>query len=138
MDITTPLDGFASLSISLAVLLSVLVSLIGSSARRRSVLIGQARLRDLCELTGMTRRADIYEAFGPPGMDRVWRHLTLADIAQHRRPLGLLISDQRLDWACAAAAILSFFSDHALIEIALIAALSMQISAWVSAARLPS
>lgn len=132
-----PFDSLTSTAIALAVILSAIVSLIGASTRRRNVALKAAGIQDLCELTGITDPKLLQDVFGPPDMGRVWRHVGMADIRKARRPLGLLISDPRVDWACIAAAGLSFLSDHFLIELALVTAFLSQAAGWIAAARLP-
>ena len=70
-------------------------------------------------------------------MGRVWRHVSLADVKAARRPLGRLISDPVVDWTCIGVAVLSFFTDIFLVELALIIAVIAQIGGWVAASRLP-
>lgn len=134
---TTPLDGFATVALALAVILSGLVSLIGSSARRQAVIMAAAQVRDLCELTGITNPNELQDVFGPPNLNRVWQNLTLERVLAERRPLGVLLSGQALDWACIIAGSLAFFSSFALIELALMAAFGIQVASWFVAARLP-
>ena len=134
---TTPLDGLTTVALALAVILSGLVSLIGSSARRQAVIMAAAQVRDLCELTGITSPNDLQDIFGPPNLNRVWQTLTLEQVLAERRPLGVLLSGQALDWACIVAGGLAFFSSFALIEIALVTAFAIQLASWVVAARLP-
>ena len=134
---TTSLDGFTVTAMALAVMLSALVSLIGSSARRQAVVMAAAGPRDLCELTGILNPMDLQDIFGPPNLNRIWQNLTLERVMAERRPLGHLISGQGVDWACMAAAFLSFFSSFALVEIALVIALGVQVAGWAYAAKLP-
>lgn len=132
-----PMDGLAATAAALVVMLLAMVSLLGTTARRRSVALGEARTGDLCELTGITDPRELQDVFGPPGIDRVWRSVSLAAIDAERRPLGRLISDDRVDWACIGVAVLSFFWRHPLVEGALAAAVGLQIAGWIVAARLP-
>lgn len=137
MSMTTSLDGLATVAIALAVILSALVSLIGSSARRRAVMMAEAGPRDLCELTGITDPKELQDVFGPPNMGRVWQNVTLARVMAERRPLGHLISGQAVDWISMGTAFLAFFSGFVLIEIGLLVALGVQIAGWAYAARMP-
>ena len=73
MNITTSLDGFTVTAIALAVLLSALVSLIGSAARRQAVVMAEAGARDLCELTGILNPKELQDIFGPPNLNRIWQ-----------------------------------------------------------------
>lgn len=137
MNLTTPLDGFSVTAIALAVMLSALVSLIGSGARRHAVLMAEAGARDLCELTGILDPRELQDVFGPPNLNRVWQNLTLEHVLSERRPLGHIISGQAIDWASMGVALMSFFSAFALVEIGLLLALAVQGTGWVYAARLP-
>ena len=132
-----PFDSLTATAAALAVILSAIVSLVGSAARRRNVELRAATVQDLCELTGITDPRELQDVFGPPDMGRVWRMVTLDDVMAARRPLGRLISDPVIDWACIAAALLSFFSDFVLVELALVAAALAQAGGWIAATRLP-
>ncbi|MEO1100597.1 MAG: hypothetical protein AAFW65_02005 [Pseudomonadota bacterium] len=133
----TPFDSLTATAAALAVILSALVSLIGSSARRRNVEMKVASVQDLCELTGITDPRALQDVFGPPDMGRVWRTVSLPDVMAARRPLGRLISDPVVDWACITVAALSFFSSYFLIELALLIAVIAQVGGWIAASRLP-
>lgn len=132
-----PFDGLAGTAAALVVILLAIVSLAGTSTRRRLVAAGQARARDLCELTGITDPRVLQDVFGPPDMGRVWRHVRLVDIERARRPLGYLISHDGVDWACIAVAAASFFLAHRLMDVALLLALVAQVTGWLAASRLP-
>lgn len=137
MNMTTPLDGLTTVALALAVILSGIVSLVGSAARKQAVVLAAAQVRDLCELTGITNPNELQDVFGPPNLNRVWQNLTLERVLAERRPLGVLISGRGLDWACIGAGVLAFFTSFALVEIALLAAFVLQAASWVLAARLP-
>lgn len=132
-----PFDGLTATVAALVVILSAIVSLVGSSARWRAVAHGHARAQDLCELTGITDPRELQDTFGPPEMDRVWRSVTTADVRAARRPLGHLMSNDMVDWACVAIAVLSFLWRHPVVELALMAAFLVQVVSWVLATRLP-
>lgn len=132
-----PFDGLAATAAALIVILSAIVSLLGSGTRRRAVELGQATTLDLCELTGITDPSQLQDVFGPPDMGRVWRSVTLQDIQRERRPLGHLISNDSLDWAGIAVATASFFWRHPMIEVLLIMFVVLQVTSWFAAARLP-
>lgn len=132
-----PFDGLAQVAAALATILLALVSLAGSAQRRDAVALAQARVQDLCELTGITDPRQLQDVFGPPDMGRVWRHVTMDDIARARRPLGHLISDDRVDWACIGVAALSFFLGGDLMSLLLLGALGAQLAGWVLVMRLP-
>jgi hypothetical protein len=132
-----PFDGLAVTAAALIVILSAIVSLLGSGARRRAVELGQATTLDLCELTGITDPTQLQDVFGPPDMGRVWRSVTLQDILRERRPLGHLISNDAIDWAGIAVATVSFFWRPPLIELLLIVCVALQVASWVAASRLP-
>lgn len=134
---TTSLDGLTIVAIALAVMLSALVSLVGSSARRQAVRMAEAGPRDLCELTGILNFKELQDVFGPPNLNRVWQNLTLEQVLAKRRPVGHIISGQVVDWLCMAVALVSFFSDFVLVEIGLLIALAAQVAGWAYSARLP-
>ncbi|NBC20137.1 MAG: hypothetical protein GVY06_03665 [Alphaproteobacteria bacterium] len=132
-----PFDGLAATAAALIVILSGIVSLLGTGARRRAVELGQATPLDLCELTGITDPGRLQDVFGPPDMGRVWRQVSMDDIRRARRPLGHLISNDLIDWGSLAIAFVSFFFRHPLMEVALLACVAVQVSSWVAAMRLP-
>ena len=121
----------------LAVILSALVSLIGTSARRRTISIGEARAEDLAEMTGILDPKHLLAEFGPPDMGRVWRSVTLHDVRRARQPQGWLMSSDLVDYGCVAIAVLSLLVSHPLVYGALLFALCVQIGGWVVASRLP-
>lgn len=132
-----PFDGLTATAAALVVIISAIISLVGSSARWRAVQLGMAGPQDLCELTGITDPSKLQDTFGPPDMGRVWRTITEADVRAARRLLGHLMSNAGVDWACIGVAALSFFLSHPLMNLALLTALAAQVSSWVVAARLP-
>lgn len=132
-----PLDGLAQTAAALIVILSAIISLIAAGARWRAVQLGQARAQDLCELTGILDPTVLQDTFGPPDMGRVWRRVTVPEVKAARRPIGHLMSNEAVDWACMAVAVLSFLVDHPLMNIALLSALAAQVSSWVLATRVP-
>ena len=137
MSLTTSLDGFTVTAMALAVILSALVSLISSSARRRSVMMAEASARDLCELTGILNPMELQDIFGPPNLNRIWQNLTLQRVMEERRPIGHLMSGQAIDWACIIVSLASFFSGFFLVEMGLLVALCVQGAGWVLSAKLP-
>ncbi len=128
-----PLNAFTVAALAMAVLLSVFVRRIGLSARRRKVLEGEARADDLAELTGLSV-GDLQDAFGPPDMDLVWRHITLADIKRARTKQGELFSGGILDAASLAGALLPFLVHHGLAQLGLVFAALIQAAAWLGTA----
>ncbi|MEZ5953748.1 MAG: hypothetical protein R3C13_05505 [Hyphomonas sp.] len=132
-----PFDGFTLTAIALAVVLSAIVSLIGTSARKRNIALGEAQVGDLAEMTGIRDPKRLLEVFGPPDMGRVWRTVTLLDVRRARTPEGWLMSSDLVDYACMAVAALAFFVSHKLIPGLLLAALAVQVGGWVVASRLP-
>ncbi|MEM1105938.1 MAG: hypothetical protein AAGH87_06070 [Pseudomonadota bacterium] len=132
-----PFDGLAATAAALVVILSAIISLVGASTRWRAVRLGAAGPADLCELTGITDPRELQDTFGPPDMGRVWRAVTPADIKAARRPLGHLLSNAGVDWACIAVAAASFFLSGPLMTLALVTALAAQVTSWVITARLP-
>lgn len=132
-----PFDGLASTAAALAVILLAIVSLAGSSTRRKVVEAGMAGVPELCELTGMLDPRDLQDVFGPPDMGRVWRNVRMADIEAARRPLGYIISNDAVDGLTIAVGVASFFVRHPLVDIALLTALSVQVGGWLAVLRLP-
>ena len=90
---TDLLPGFTLVAIAIAVMLSALVSLIQTMALRERVSVKMTGVRELAELSGVTDPRDLQDVFGPPGMDRVWRHVGLAEIEKAKRFPGYLMSD---------------------------------------------
>lgn len=132
-----PFDGFTLVAIALAVILSSLVSLIGTSARKRNIALGEARLSDLAEMTGIRDPKRILAVFGPPDMGRVWRTVTLLDVRRARTPEGWLISSDLVDYACIGAAVLALVVSHKFMPALLLAALAIQAAGWIVSTRLP-
>ena len=97
-----PFDGFTLVAIALAVVLSALVSLIGTSGRKRNIALGEAQVGDLAEMTGIRDPKRLQDVFGPPDMGRVWRSVTLLDVRRARTPEGWLMSSDLVDYACIA------------------------------------
>jgi len=122
---------------ALAVILSAIVSSVASSTRRQAVLLAEAKVQDLCELTGIMDPRELQDIFGPPNLARVWSHLTLKQVLAERRPAGHLISSQWVDGSSALIAFLSFFVGHPLFSLALVVAFFVQIAGWVLVFRLP-
>ncbi len=132
-----PFDDVTFFAIALAVVLSAIVSLIGTSARKRNIALGQAQAEDLAEMTGIRDPKRLQEAFGPPDMGRVWRSVTLLEVRRARRPGGWLMSSDLVDYACLAVVALSLFLTHPLVSGAVVAALIVQAAGWVVATGLP-
>lgn len=134
----TPLvDGLASTAMSLAIILSAIVSSVAASARRQAIIMAEAKVQDLCELTGIMDPRELQDVFGPPSLGRTWQNLTLAQVLAQRRPAGYIISSQWVDGGAALVAVLSFFIGHPLFSLALVLAFSLQIAGWVLVVRLP-
>ncbi|MAB11291.1 MAG: hypothetical protein CMF06_11860 [Hyphomonas sp.] len=132
-----PFDGFTLMAIALAVFLSALVSLIGTSGRKRNIALGEAQVGDLAEMTGIRDPKRLQEVFGPPDMGRVWRSVTLLDVRRARTPEGWLMSSDLVDYGCMAAAALSMFVSHRLVPAILLLALGIQVAGWIVSTRLP-
>ncbi|MCA8901150.1 MAG: hypothetical protein KDA53_07845 [Hyphomonas sp.] len=132
-----PFDGFTLTAIALAVALSALVSLIGTSARKRNIAIGEARLGDLAEMTGIRDPKRLLQVFGPPDMGHVWRQVSLLEVRRARTPEGWLISSDLVDYGCIAVAVLALMLKHWLMPGFLLGALAIQVAGWVVASRLP-
>lgn len=132
-----PFDDLTLFAVALAIILSAIVSLIGTSARKRNIALGQARVGDLAEMTGISDPKELLETFGPPDMNRVWRSVTLLDVRRARQPMGWLMSSDLVDYACLALVGVSIFFAHPLINGALLFALAIQVAGWIVATRLP-
>ena len=132
-----PFDGFTLVAIALAVILSSLVSLIGTSARKRNIAIGEAQLADLAEMTGIRDPKRILAVFGPPDMGRVWRTVTLLDVRRARTPEGWLMSSDLVDYACIGVAVLALMVSHKFMPALLLGVLAIQVAGWIVSTRLP-
>ena len=132
-----PFDGFTLVAIALAVILSSLVSLIGTSGRKRNIALGEAQIGDLAEMTGIRDPKRLQEVFGPPDMGRVWRTVTLLDVRRARTPQGWLMSSDLVDYACIAVAVLALMVSHKFMPGLLMGALAVQAAGWIVSARLP-
>lgn len=131
------LTGLTLISIALAVILSAFVRLVQTMQLRQRVMAGMTGVRELSELSGITDARDLQDVFGPPGMNRIWNHVTLATIEAKRRLAGYLMADSRLHWACIGIGLLAFPISHWTVQGLLLAAALIQASAWVSALQLP-
>jgi hypothetical protein len=132
-----PYTGFTEFAVALGIILSAVVSLLGTSARKRTVAMGEARLSDLAEMTGILDPKQLFAVFGPPGMERTWPSVTLLDVRRARGPMGWLMSSDLVDYACVLAAIVALSFDHKLMPLALMAALGVQLAGWVVSTRVP-
>ncbi|MGC6499200.1 MAG: hypothetical protein ACON4C_03335 [Henriciella sp.] len=131
------LSAVSLIAIALAVFLSALIRLLQIMQLRQRVRAGLTGVRELAELSGITEPKDLQDVFGPPGLDRVWSHITLKFIEQKRRMPGYFLSDHRLHWACLALMPLCLVIQHWSTELLLMIALLIQAGAWLSATRLP-
>ena len=132
-----PFDGFTLVAIALAVILSAIVSLIGTSGRKRNIALGQAQVGDLAEMTGIRDPKRLLEVFGPPDMGRVWRSVNLLDVRRARTPEGWLMSSDLVDYACICVAVLALLVSHKFMPALLLGALAIQAAGWIVSARLP-
>ena len=132
-----PYDGLTIMAMAVFTILSAIISLVGSSARRHAVEQGEAQAKDLCELTGITDPGELQDVFGPPDMGRIWRTVTLRDVERVRRPLGHLLSNDRFDQASILAAGMAVFWRHPLVLLALMGFTLLQIVGWIVSMRLP-
>ena len=128
--------GSAEPFIAFAIMLSAIVSLIGTGARKQAVREGRARASDLCELTGILDPRVLQDLFGPPTMDGFY-HVTLERVKKVRQPLGLIISEDRADIACIIVALATFFTRHPLSDLILMIAAAYQTAGWFISVRLP-
>ncbi len=133
----TMLSGLTLISVALTVLLSAFVRLVQTMQLRQRVMAGRTSVRELSELSGITDARDLQDIFGPPGMNRIWGHVTLATIEAKRRLAGYLMADSRLHWTCIAAGLLALLISHWIVQLVLIVAALVQIGAWISALQLP-
>ncbi|OYW85158.1 MAG: hypothetical protein B7X53_04430 [Hyphomonas sp. 34-62-18] len=132
-----PYAGFTEFAIALGVILSAIVSLLGTSSRKRMIALGEARLQDLSEMTGILDPKQLLAVFGPPDMGRVWRNVTLLDIRRARAPAGWLMSSDLVDYACILAALIGLAFDYWLVPLLLLGALGVQLAGWIVSARVP-
>lgn len=133
----TLLSGLPLVSIALTVMISALIRLIQTMQLRQRVEIGHTGVRELAELSGVTDPQDLQDVFGPPGMNRIWSHVTLATIETKRRLAGYLMSEPRLHWFSIGAGILAFIISHWIVQLLLMIAVIIQAGAWLSATQLP-
>lgn len=134
---TPLLSGLSLISVALAVMMSALIRLIQTGQLRQRVEAGVTGVRELAELSGISDPRDLQDTFGPPGMQRIWNHVTLPQIAAKRRLPGYLMSDARLHWASIAAALLALILGHWTLQLCLIIAAIVQVGGWMSAMQLP-
>ncbi len=118
-------------------MISALIRLIQTMQLRQRVEFGQTGVRELAELSGVTDPQDLQDVFGPPGMNRVWAHVTLATIEGKRRLAGYLMSEPRLHWFSIGAGLGAFILSHWIVQLLLLIAALIQSGAWLSATRLP-
>ena len=118
-------------------MISAFIRLVQTMQLRQRVEIGHTGVRELAELSGVTDPQDLQDVFGPPGMNRVWAHVTLATIETKRLLAGYLMSDSRLHWFSIAAGLGAFVIPHWSAQILLLIAALIQTGAWLSATRLP-
>lgn len=134
---TSILSGLSLISVALAVIISAFIRLISAMQLRQRVEAGHTGVRELAELSGITDARDLQDVFGPPGMQRIWSHITLAQIDDKRRLAGYLMSDHRVHWVSVAVAVTALILGHWTLQIALILAALGQTGAWLSATQLP-
>lgn len=130
-------SGLTITSMSLAIILMAITSMIGAASRRLAIENGYASVRELCELTGITNVKQLQDIFGPPDLNRVWRNLTLEQVLKERRPAGLLISGRAVNWGSILIAILALFRPNELVLLALFLACFAQIGGWALSVKLP-
>jgi hypothetical protein len=132
-----PYVDFTEFALALGIILSALVSLIGTSARKRTIAMGEARLSDLAEMAGILQPKQVMAVFGPPDMGRTWPSVTLLDVRRARTPLGWLMSSDLVDYACMLAAVAALLLNHTLVPLLTLSALAVQVAGWVVSARVP-
>ena len=134
---TPILTGLSLIAVALAVMMSALIRLISAMQLRQRVEAGYTGVRELAELSGITDPRDLQDVFGPPGMERIWKHVTMAQIDDKKRLAGYLMSDSRLHWTSIAIGIIAFIIGHWTVQLLLIGAALAQIGGWISATQLP-
>ncbi len=134
---TPILTGLSLIAVALAVMMSALIRLISAMQLRQRVEAGYTGVRELAELSGITDPRDLQDIFGPPGMERIWKHVTMAQIDDKKRLAGYLMSDSRIHWASIAIGIIAFIIGHWTVQLLLIGAALAQIGGWISATQLP-
>lgn len=134
---TSLFSGLSLAAIALAVMLSALIRLIQTGQLRARVEAGFAGVRELAELSGITDARDLQDVFGPPGMQRIWAHVTMRQIAAKRRLAGYLMSDRRLHLMSIAVAFCALGISHWIVELLLMIVALVQIGSWISATQLP-
>ena len=132
-----PYVDFTEFALALGIILSALVSLIGTSARKRTIAMGEARLSDLAEMAGILQPKQVMAVIGPPDMGRVWPGVTLLDVRRARTPLGWLMSSDLVDYGCMLAAAAALMLDYKIVPLATFSALAIQVAGWVVSARVP-
>jgi hypothetical protein len=132
-----PYVDFTEFAMALGVFLSALVSLIGTSGRKRTIALGEAKMSDLAEMTGILQPKQVLAAFGPPDMGLTWPRVTLLDVRRARQPLGWLMSSDLVDYACMLAAVAALLVNHQMMPLFLMTALAIQVAGWIVSARVP-
>lgn len=132
-----PYAGFTETAMAIAVILSAIVSLIGTSSRKRNIALGEARLADLAEMTGILDPRQLLQVFGPPGMGHTWPSVNLLDVRRARTPLGWLMSSDLVDYACILAALTGLWLSHWTAPLALLTAVGVQLAGWIASTRVP-
>jgi hypothetical protein len=136
--------GTAGLSIvagAFAILLSVLVRSLRSSAAWSAVDRGEARAETLSELTGIFGREALQEAFGPPRLEDGIFPVSRRDVRRKRTGLGVLFGDRVLDGACAFIAIAALtpiwpvWTGRSLMEGVFAVAAAYQAAGWIASFR---
>lgn len=128
--------GPAGIFVAIAVILSAVVSVIGTGARRQAVEEGRARASDLCELSGIFDPRVLQDVFGPPTLNGIYQ-TSMARVKEVRQPLSYFISEDRLDVSCVVIAAASFFLNHPLSDLLLAIAAAFQTAGWFISMRLP-
>lgn len=132
-----PYAGFTEFAIALGVILSAIVSLVGTSARKRSIAQGEARLSDLAEMTGILDPKRLFAVFGPPDMGHSWPSVTLLEVRRARAPAGWLLSSDLVDYACILSVVAALNVHHKLMPLAMMGALGVQLAGWIVSTRVP-
>lgn len=131
------LTGLPLFSLAISVMLSAIIRLLVTLQLKQRVSFKQTGLRELAELSGISDVRELQQTFGPPGMNRIWSSLGLADIERRKRLGGYLMTDARLHWASIGSAIVALTVPISVLQIFLVFAGLAQFGAWAAVLRLP-
>lgn len=134
--------GFTQAAAAIAILLSVIVRFVRSGASWDAVEQGRATADHLRELTGLMKREDLQEAFGPPTLDEGIFPVSRKDVLRNRTGLGYLLGDRWLDGGSAVIALIVLlpiwpvWDTRWMLNILLSFAALYQAAGWMASMRL--